>query len=51
MYHKVASSKNDSPNEQYYQKRKKEISRKNYKAENGYFNSIDSDKIWDKRIK
>ena len=50
MYHKVASSKNDSPNEEYYQKRKKEISKRNYKAVNGYFNSIDKDKIWDKTI-
>uniref|UniRef100_UPI0027DAE467 galactosyltransferase-related protein n=1 Tax=uncultured Fusobacterium sp. TaxID=159267 RepID=UPI0027DAE467 len=51
MYHKVASSKNDSPNEEYYQKRKKEISKRNYKAVNGYINSIDEDKVLNKSIK
>lgn len=51
MYHKVASSKNDSPNEEYYQKRKKEISKNNYKTINGYFNSVDGDKILEKILK
>ena len=51
MYHKVASSKNESPNEEYYKKRKKEISKKNYKAVNGYFNSVDRDKFKSKTIK
>lgn len=51
MYHPFSKTKEDSPNEEYYQKRKKEISKKNYKAENGYFNSVDGDKSWLKIIK
>lgn len=51
MYHPVASTKNESPNEEYYQIRKKEISKKNYKAPTGYFNSIDRDQVWSKIIK
>lgn len=51
MYHPSADSKKDSLNEKYYQKRKKEISRKNYKAINGYYNSIDKDMIKIKTIK
>lgn len=51
MYHPFSKTKEDSPNEEYYQKRKKEISKKNYKAENGYFNSVDKDKSWLQIIK
>lgn len=45
MFHPFASSKSESPNHDYYLQRKKEISRKNYKCENGYINSIDNDMI------
>lgn len=51
MYHLGADSKKDSLNEEYYQKRKKEISKSNYKSPNGFFNSIDKDKISEKIIK
>lgn len=51
MYHLGADSKKDSLNEEYYQKRKKEISKKNYKAINGYYNSINKDVIKIKTIK
>lgn len=51
MYHPSADSKKDSLNEEYYQKRKKEISKKNYKVINGYYNSIDKDMIKIKTIK
>ena len=51
MYHPSADSKKDSLNEEYYQKRKKEISKKNYKAINGYYNSINKDVIKIKTIK
>ena len=51
MYHLGADSKKDSLNEEYYQKRKKEISKSNYKSPNGFFNSIDKDKISENIIK
>lgn len=51
MFHPFASTKNESPNHNYYLQRKKEISKNNYKCENGYFNSIDNDEIIIKLIK
>lgn len=51
MYHLGADSKKDSLNENYYQQRKQEINKKNYKAVNGYYNSIDKDVIKIKTIK
>ena len=45
MYHKVASSKSESPNEDYYQKRKQEISKNNFKSINGYSNSTEKDSV------
>ncbi|MEQ3307438.1 glycosyltransferase [Fusobacterium varium] len=51
MYHPNADSKKDSLNEAYYQKRKKEISKENFKCSNGYENSIDKDKVKVKIIK
>ena len=51
MYHKVASSKSESPNEDYYQKRKQEISKNNFKSINGYSNSIEKDSIRIKNLK
>lgn len=44
MYHYFDPTKKDSPNLAYYNKRKKEISKTNYKAINGFLNSIDKDK-------
>lgn len=44
MYHNFDSSKKESPNLKYYRKRKKEISKNNFKCNNGFFNSIDNDK-------
>lgn len=51
MFHPFASSKSESPNHSYYLQRKKEISKKNYRCENGYFNTIDSDQVIIKLIK
>lgn len=44
MYHPFAPSKGNSPNWEYYQKRKKEISKNNYKPEYGYNNTLGEDK-------
>lgn len=44
VYHPFNSSKKDNLNVDYYHKRKKEISKSNYKSINGFFNSIDEDK-------
>lgn len=51
MYHKVASSKSESPNEYYYQKRKQEISKNNFKSINGYSNSTEKDSVTIKDLK
>lgn len=51
MYHKVASSKSESPNEDYYQKRKQEISKNNFKSINGYSNSTEKDSVTIKDLK
>ena len=51
MYHKVASSKSESPNEDYYQKRKQEISKNNFKSINGYSNPIEKDSVRIKDLK
>lgn len=51
MFHPFAKSKLESPNHNYYLQRKKEISKKNYKCKNGYYNSIDKDEIREKIIK
>lgn len=51
MFHPFASTKNESPNHNYYLQRKKEISKNNYKCKNGYYNSIDNDEIIIKIIK
>lgn len=45
MYHPSAPSKIDLPNLKYYQKRKKEISKTNYRAKYGYDNILDKDEI------
>lgn len=51
MYHKVASSKSESPNEDYYQKRKQEISKNNFRSINGYSNPIEKDSVRIKDLK
>lgn len=51
MYHPFSNTKIESLNEKYYQKRKQEISSKNYRAINGYINSIDDDEIKVKILK
>lgn len=51
MYHRVASSKSESPNEEYYQKRKQEISKNNFKSINGYSNSTEKDSVRIKDLK
>lgn len=51
MYHPFSNTKAESLNEKYYQKRKQEISSKNYRAINGYINSIDDDEIRVKILK
>lgn len=51
MYHPFSNTKIKSLNEKYYQKRKQEISSKNYRAINGYINSIDDDEIKVKILK
>lgn len=51
MYHPFSNTKAESLNEKYYQRRKQEISSKNYRAINGYINSIDNDKIRVKILK
>ena len=51
MYHKVASSKSESPNEDYYQKRKQEISKNNFKSINGYSNSTEKNSVTIKDLK
>lgn len=45
MFHPFASSKSQKLNHGYYLQRKKEISKKNFKCEYGYYNSLDSDKV------
>ena len=50
MYHPVDVTKKESPNEEYYKTRKKEISKTNYKCEYGYDNSIDSDEVIVKKL-
>ena len=45
MFHPSSPSKKDLPNLAYYKQRKKEISKINYKAEYGYDNILDKDKI------
>ena len=51
MYHRVASSKSESPNEDYYQKRKQEISKNNFNSINGYSNSTEKDSVRIKDLK
>lgn len=52
LWHKFDSSKKMSANDEYYSKRKKEIFKKsNYKCVNGFYNSIDNDKVEVKIIK
>lgn len=51
MFHKSAPSKLESLNLEYYKKRKKEISKKNYKCEYGYYNTLDKDEVKIKIIK
>lgn len=51
LYHPFAKSKSESLNIKYYHKRKKEISKENYKCINGFFNSIDEDKYKVKYLK
>ncbi|MDU1912142.1 glycosyltransferase [Fusobacterium sp.] len=51
MYHKSASPKDGSVNENYYRKIKKEISKSNYKCEYGFNNRKDKDEIKLKHIK
>ena len=51
LYHSFNKTKQDSPNLKYYRERKKEISKSNYKCENGFFNSVDKDKKIIKKIK
>lgn len=51
MYHLGADSKKDSLNEEYYKKRKQEISKKNFKCINGFINSIDTDESYMKILK
>ena len=43
MYHPFDPTKAESPNEKYYRRRKKEISKKNYKCEYGYKNTLGKD--------
>lgn len=45
MYHPSSPSKKDLPNLIYYKQRKKEISKRNYRAEYGYDNILDKDEI------
>lgn len=45
MYHPSSPSKKDLPNLVYYRKRKKEISKTNYRAEYGYDNILDKDEV------
>lgn len=45
MFHPSAPTKKEGPNLKYYRQRKKEISRTNYKCENGFFNAISNDKV------
>ena len=51
MYHKSASPKDGSVNENYYRKRKKEICKSNYKCEYGFGNRKDKDEVKLKYIK
>ena len=51
MYHPFSSTKAESLNESYYQQRKQEINKKNFKCLNGYENSIDNDEVKIKCIK
>ena len=51
MYHKSASTKDGSVNENYYRKRKKEICKSNYKCEYGFGNRKDKDEVKLKYIK
>jgi GT2 family glycosyltransferase len=45
LWHPFDPTKKKSVNEEYYYKRKKEISRKNYKCEYGYDKSLNSDTL------
>ena len=45
IYHPFSASKKDSPNLKYYKRRKKEISKTNYKSKNGFFDFLDKDDI------
>lgn len=51
MYHKSASTKDGSVNENYYRERKKEICKSNYKCEYGFGNRKDKDEVKLKYIK
>lgn len=51
MYHKSASPKEGSVNEEYYRRRKKEINNKNYMCNFGYKNTLGEDKSILKIIK
>lgn len=44
MYHKSANTTNGSVNEEYYRKRKKEISKDNYRCEYGFDKTLAEDK-------
>lgn len=45
MYHPFATSKAESPNEEYYQRRKKEITKLNYKSVIGYSSEKNKEEI------
>ena len=45
MWHHHEKSKKESPNEKYYRKRKGEISKRNYRCEYGYKNSMCCDNV------
>jgi len=45
MYHPFDPTKKESANDKYYEKRKKEISKKNYRCEYGFENPLGNDKI------
>lgn len=51
MYHPFSNTKVESLNENYYQQRKQEINKRNFKCLNGYENSVDKDKVKIKYIK
>ena len=45
LWHPASSSKEESLNEKYYRKRKKEINKTNYRCEHGITNSLYSDEV------